>query len=66
MNRQEIHFEISRNGEIQFTVKGIQGKGCEALAQALHELGEVTREEKTSDFYRQQAPTVHVKTNAGR
>jgi len=66
MNRKEIHFEISPEGEIQFTVKGIRGKGCEAVAQALNELGEVTGEEKTSEYYQQQAPTVHVRTNAGK
>jgi hypothetical protein len=67
MNRDgeySIEVEISSTGEIQTTVQGVQGSGCEALTAWLEELGETVEHYRTKDWTRQQ--TRQSRTRVGR
>lgn len=52
MEAHEIHITIDKDGNLAVETKGVQGEGCEALAAVLDELGTVTSEEHTTDYYR--------------
>ncbi len=48
----ELEVEISQDGEVSFTVKGLKGNGCMDLARQLEEaLGEVQEKTRTPEYY---------------
>jgi hypothetical protein len=51
MNRREIHFEIDGNGNIKSIIKGIKGSSCTSIAADLENLGQVTDQLPTNEFY---------------
>lgn len=51
MKRKEIQFVIDRKGNVKTTVKGVQGAGCASLLEPFLELGRVTDEQRTADYY---------------
>ena len=51
MTREEIEIEITPDGRIQYTVKGVKGSACESISELLERLGQVERAEKTSEYY---------------
>jgi hypothetical protein len=48
---QKIRFRIDKAGNIRFEIHGIKGSGCDQLAKAFEELGELKLGEKTSEYY---------------
>ena len=51
----ELEVEISPDGEVSFTVKGLKGHGCMDLAKQLEEaLGEVQEQTRTPEYYETQ------------
>jgi hypothetical protein len=49
----EIVIEITEDGQIKGDIEGIHGPDCEGLLDFLKDLGEVTDEGRTRDYYRQ-------------
>ena len=43
MKREEIHFVIDREGNIQSTIQGVKGSACRNIAQAIEKLGQVRK-----------------------
>ncbi len=55
--KQEIEFTISPEGKVEFTVKGVKGSGCEEIAKAFEQVGEVEAREKTAEYYEKEDET---------
>jgi hypothetical protein len=55
-----IEITIMPNGEVKSTVKGVKGTACHEISKWLDDLGKVTHDSKTPDFYQglQQVGTV--------
>lgn len=52
MQAEEIEIKISENGDITFHVKGVKGKGCSSLTEAMEKaLGTVKNRTFTTDYY---------------
>ncbi len=51
MNRNEIHFVIDREGNIQSTIKGVKGSSCSSIEEKIEKLGRVVKQERTKEFY---------------
>ncbi len=51
MNREEIEIQIGSDGRVQYTIKGVKGDACESISELLERLGQVEREERTSEYY---------------
>ena len=52
----EIEAVINLEGEVELTIKGLRGDGCEDIARALEDaLGEVVERKKTPEYYQAQA-----------
>ncbi len=61
MEPQEIEIKINSEGEVTFYVKGVKGKGCKKLTEAIEKaLGEVESRTYTSEYY--QTANVQIKT----
>ena len=62
----EILIEVDPDGNVTFTVQGIQGKGCQGLAQALAEAmsGKVVDHGHTRDYSR--IPRIDIRQRTGR
>lgn len=54
MLRTELHFVIGQQGEIQSTIKGAKGNCCKDIMSDVRELGEVTRESYTHEYFETQ------------
>ena len=54
VSKQEIEFTIKADGEVEFTVKGVKGRGCEDLAELFDELGTKQGERNTAEYYEKQ------------
>ena len=53
---QEITVTVKPDGSTEVSVRGVKGKGCEALTRTLEQaLGQTTAKKHTGDFYVQQA-----------
>jgi len=59
MNTQEIEIAILPDGNIEYTIKGIEGSACDNISALLEQLGKVQHEERTSEYYG-QGPDTHV------
>ena len=57
VSKQEIEFVIKPHGEVEFTVKGVKGKGCEDMARLFDELGKRTNEANTAEYYQKEGST---------
>jgi hypothetical protein len=62
----EILIDVDPDGIITLTVQGIQGKGCQGLAQALAEAmgGRVVDHGRTRDYSR--TPRIDIRQKTGR
>ncbi len=60
MQSTELEFIIDTDGNVQTTVRGVKGPGCSEIVEKLNDLGTVTRQEKTGDFYK--TPAINVGT----
>jgi hypothetical protein len=58
--KQEIQFTIGPDGKIAFSVRGVKGSGCEAIAQAFEALGKVEVRERSAEYY-EQDETVSIR-----
>ena len=52
--KQEIEFVIKPNGDVEFTVKGVKGTGCEGLAKLFDDLGKKTSDRHTAEYYEKE------------
>ena len=59
--KHTIIIEISPEGEINSEVQGVAGPDCGKLSKWLDELGNVTRDEHSPDFYKRTEQKVQVK-----
>ena len=53
-NKSEIEFTIRPDGNIEFTIKGMQGKQCVPVAELFKVLGTVEAERATAEYYEQE------------
>jgi hypothetical protein len=60
-----IQVTITETGEIKATVQGVNGPTCGQLSAFLDELGKVVEDQRTPDFYRQQAVTSGQRLTTG-
>ena len=62
----EILIDVDPDGNVTFTVQGIQGKGCQGLAKALAEAmgGQVCDQGRTRDYTR--TPRIDIQQRTGR
>ena len=51
MTREEIEVTIQPDGRVQYTIHGVQGSACDSISQLLEKLGQVEREQRTSEYY---------------
>jgi hypothetical protein len=66
MGKQEIEFVIKSDGSVEERVTGISGADCEAITASIEAaLGEVTKRERTPDYYNRSQNTTddHVNTH---
>lgn len=55
-SKEEITITISPEGETEVSVKGVKGKGCQALTKALEDaLGTVTSDTPTPEMNQREA-----------
>jgi hypothetical protein len=59
--KHTIVVDISPEGEINSEVKGVAGPDCGKLSKWLDDLGQVTRDEHSTDYYKKPTQTVQVK-----
>lgn len=58
---QDIEFIISKDGNVEFTIKGAKGGQCLPIAELFKVLGETTSDQPTGEFYAPEvAPIVTV------
>ena len=57
MQRQDIEIEILPDGNVEYTIKGVQGSSCENISELLEQLGEVELEERTGEYYERDNKT---------
>ena len=55
MQNQTIEISIRPDGRVTYTIKGVQGNSCESISALLEQLGKVEHEERTDDYYAQNA-----------
>jgi len=56
----EIHIIVDKEGNIDFTIKGIKGQKCEDIEKAISQiLGKTIKSERTSEYY--EKPVLIVK-----
>jgi hypothetical protein len=60
MKHQIIITIDPKTGEIKSTVKGVTGKACSQVSKWVDELGEVTRDEHTPDWYQEPKQSIKV------
>ncbi len=48
---QTIEVNIDEQGDIEATVQGVAGPGCADVGKFLDELGQVTEDQNTAEFY---------------
>ena len=61
MKREEIEIEILPDGRIEYTIRGVKGSACESISELLEQVGEVEREERTSEFYERDGDAdIHI------
>ena len=51
MKHEDIEIEILPDGSFEYTIKGVKGSACHSISQLLEQIGQVEREERTSEFY---------------
>lgn len=51
--KREIEFTILPDGNVEFTIKGMQGTQCVPVADLFSVLGTVTTNQPTSEYYAQ-------------
>ena len=49
-----IDIAISPTGEITSEVKGVKGASCSKISKWLDDLGKVTHDQKTGDYYKKR------------
>jgi len=67
MERREIEFIISRDGEIKMDIKGMQGNGCRNVAEAVKQIGQVLDEKRKPEFFEKSdaALVIHQYSGSG-
>jgi hypothetical protein len=51
MTHEDIEIKILPDGSIEYTIRGAKGSACESISEVLEGLGQVEREERTSEYY---------------
>jgi hypothetical protein len=51
MQKQEIEILVHPDGSVEYTIQGVKGSACEGISALLEQLGQVTREERTGEYY---------------
>ena len=47
----EIEFTISKDGTVEYVIKGIKGSSCEDVAALFESLGDVQHAKNTTEYY---------------
>jgi len=68
MRKQDIEITISKDGKVEFTIKGVKGASCVDETRFLEEAlgGAVTEQTKTAEYYEQSEGYGSVWTGEGR
>ncbi|PIE35007.1 hypothetical protein CSA56_05885 [candidate division KSB3 bacterium] len=51
LNKQEVEFTITPDGNVEFSIKGVKGKQCLPVAELFNVLGTVESDQPTAEFY---------------
>lgn len=62
---EEIEFTLHPDGQVEYTVKGVKGTGCEQLTELFGELGKTVVSKPTGEYY-EIPPVVNTKQISGR
>ena len=66
MSNQQIEFIIKPDGTVEEKVTGVSGAACEEITAAIErELGDVTKRDRTGDFYNNNAQDTGESVNSG-
>lgn len=61
---EEIKMTFDKDGNIKMdSFKGAVGPDCEKLTSVIRNLGKVTKEKKTDDWYKSGGPKIHTSTS---
>ncbi len=64
---EEIEFIIMPDGTVKEEVRGVAGKACEAVTEAIEQaLGEVTEREHKPEYYQQEHTANTEKVSTGQ
>lgn len=58
--KHSIIIDITPDGELNSEVQGVAGPDCGKLSKWLDDLGSVTRDERSKDFYKRPSPVAQV------
>jgi hypothetical protein len=47
---KNVKVVIKKNGEMEYTVSGVKGKGCKDLTRFLDQMGQVLETENTAEY----------------
>ncbi len=62
---EEIEFTLHPDGQVEYTVKGVKGTGCEQLTELFSQLGKTAISKPTSEYY-EVPPEINAKQITGR
>ena len=51
VNKKEVEFIITPDGNVEFSIKGAQGKQCLPISDIFKALGTVESDQPTTEFY---------------
>lgn len=60
MEEHKIILDIKRDGTMTSEVKGISGAKCTTASEWVNQVGAVTEDKHTDDFYKQDGQTITV------
>jgi hypothetical protein len=60
--KSEIEFIIKPDGNVEFTVKGVQGKQCVPIADLFKVLGEIESDQATAEYYTAEEQNLPLRT----
>ena len=60
MGEKKIILDISKNGAITSRVEGVNGPSCAAISSWVDQLGKVTEDRETDDYYKPDGQEVNI------
>ena len=60
-----ITFTINAEGDVEYSIDGIKGTGCEELTKLFENLGDTIEEKNTAEYYQKEVDHM-IKTRYGK